>query len=106
MGPSASLPAQSVPTYRGRMPSETVTARFCAAMLDAARSDLPPGPSRAARRTLLNVIGTAVSASGSDAVGVLMSEDAGFAPTGEVAGGGLGGRRGAGLPRGVLPGRG
>src|SRR5215472_2881691 len=55
------------------MPSETVTARFCAAMLDAARSGLPPGPSRAARRTLLNVIGTAVSASGSDAVGVLLA---------------------------------
>ena len=59
--------------YRGRMPSETVTARFCAAMLDAARSGLPPGPARAARRTLLNVIGTAVSASGSDAVGVLLA---------------------------------
>lgn len=53
------------------MPS--VTEDFCAAMLRAARGQLPPPAERAARRSLLNVLGTAVSASGSAAVGVLLA---------------------------------
>jgi len=55
------------------MPTETVTTRFCAAMLDAARSGLPREAGAAARRTLLNVLGTAISAAGSDAVGTLLA---------------------------------
>jgi 2-methylcitrate dehydratase PrpD len=58
------------------MPSTTAqsstTADFCATMLGAAAKDLPPDVSRAARRTLLNVIGTAVSAARSPAVTVLL----------------------------------
>ncbi len=46
------------------------TADFCAGLLDAA--PLPPRVSRAARRTLLNVLGTAVSAVASPAVTVLL----------------------------------
>lgn len=53
------------------MPS--VTEDFCAAMLRAARGQLPPPVERAARRSLLNVLGTAVSAAGSAAVGVLLA---------------------------------
>ena len=53
------------------MPS--ITEDFCAAMLRAARAPLPPPAERAARRTLLNVLGTAVSAAGSAAVGVLIA---------------------------------
>jgi 2-methylcitrate dehydratase PrpD len=57
------------------MPATTgsVTTDFCAAMLDAAASPLPPQVSRAARRTLLNVLGTAASAAGSPAVTVLLA---------------------------------
>jgi 2-methylcitrate dehydratase PrpD len=53
------------------MPS--VTEEFCAAMLGAARGPLAPAVERAAGRSLLNVLGTAVSAAGSDAVGVLLA---------------------------------
>ena len=53
------------------MPS--VTEDFCAAMLEAARGPLPPAVERAAGRSLLNVLGTAVSAAGSDAVRVLLA---------------------------------
>jgi 2-methylcitrate dehydratase PrpD len=53
------------------MPS--ITRDFCAAMLRAARGPLPPAVERAARRTLLNVLGTAVAAAGSDAVRVLLA---------------------------------
>jgi 2-methylcitrate dehydratase PrpD len=53
------------------MPS--LTEDFCAALLRAARGQLPPLVERAARRSLLNVLGTAVSASGSAAVGVLLA---------------------------------
>jgi 2-methylcitrate dehydratase PrpD len=53
------------------MPS--ITEEFCAAMLRAAREALPPAVERAARRSLLNVLGTAVSVAGSDAVGVLLA---------------------------------
>jgi 2-methylcitrate dehydratase PrpD len=53
------------------MPS--ITEDFCAALLRAARGPLPPPVERAARRSLLNVLGTAVSASGSAAVGVLLA---------------------------------
>ena len=57
------------------MPATTgsVTTDFSAAMLDAAASPLPPEVSRAARRTLLNVLGTAASAAGSPAVTVLLA---------------------------------
>jgi len=41
-------------------------------MLDATARPLPPGVSRAARRTLLNVLGTAVSAAASPAVTTLL----------------------------------
>ena len=53
------------------MPS--ITEDFCAALLRAARGPLPPPVERAARRTLLNVLGTAVAAAGSPAVGVLLA---------------------------------
>jgi 2-methylcitrate dehydratase PrpD len=53
------------------MPS--VTEEFCAAMLGAARGPLAPDVARAAGRSLLNVLGTAVSAAGSDAVRVLLA---------------------------------
>lgn len=53
------------------MPS--ITEDFCAALLRAARGPLPPAAERAARRSLLNVLGTAVSAAGSAAVGVLLA---------------------------------
>jgi 2-methylcitrate dehydratase PrpD len=53
------------------MPS--ITEEFCAAMLRAAREALPPLVERAARRSLLNVLGTAVSAAGSDAVRMLLA---------------------------------
>ena len=51
----------------------TLTEDFCAAMLRAARGPLSPPTERAARRSLLNVLSTAVSASGSAAVGVLLA---------------------------------
>jgi 2-methylcitrate dehydratase PrpD len=59
------------------MPS--VSEEFCAAMLRAARGPLPAPVERAARRSLLNVLGTAVAAAGSEAVGVLLAaaEEAG-----------------------------
>jgi 2-methylcitrate dehydratase PrpD len=53
------------------MPS--VTEEFCAAMLAAARCPLAPAVERAAGRSLLNVLGTAVSAAYSDAVRVLLT---------------------------------
>jgi 2-methylcitrate dehydratase PrpD len=53
------------------MPS--VTEDFCAAMLRAAAEPLPPLADRAARRSLCNVLGTAVSAAGSPAVSVLLA---------------------------------
>jgi len=53
------------------MPS--LTEDFCTALLRAARGPLPPPVERAARRSLLNVLGTAVSAAGSAAVGVLLT---------------------------------
>jgi 2-methylcitrate dehydratase PrpD len=46
-------------------------------MLDAAARPLAPGVSRAARRTLLNVLGTAVSAAGSPAATALLRAAAG-----------------------------
>jgi 2-methylcitrate dehydratase PrpD len=64
------------------MPS--VSEEFCAAMLRAARGPLPAPVDRAARRSLLNVLGTAVAAAGSEAVGVLLA-------AAEEAGGGGGG---------------
>jgi 2-methylcitrate dehydratase PrpD len=51
----------------------TLTEDFCAAMLRAARGPLSPPTERAARRSLLNVLGTAVSASGSAAIGGLLA---------------------------------
>jgi 2-methylcitrate dehydratase PrpD len=53
------------------MPS--ITEEFCAALLRAAREALPAPVERAARRSLLNVLGTTVSAAPSDAVGVLVA---------------------------------
>jgi 2-methylcitrate dehydratase PrpD len=73
------LPKRAAGPYGRPMP--TVTEDFCAAMLRAARGPLPPPVERAARRSLLNVLGTAVSASGSAAVGVLL------AAAGEAGGG-------------------
>lgn len=60
------------------MHDEMVTARFCAAMLAAARPAAPGDAqaqalSAAARRTLFNVLGTAISAVGSDAVAIVLS---------------------------------
>ena len=68
------------------MPATTgpVTTDFCAAMLDAAASPLPPEVSRAARRTLLNVLGTAASAAGSPAVTVLLAAAAEPGSAGDV----------------------
>ena len=68
------------------MPATTrsVTTDFCAAMLDAAASPLPPEVSRAARRTLLNVLGTAASAAGSPAVTVLLAAAAEQGSAGDV----------------------
>jgi 2-methylcitrate dehydratase PrpD len=68
------------------MPATTgsVTTDFCAAMLDAAASPLPPEVSRAARRTLLNVLGTAASAAGSLAVTVLLAAAAEQGSAGDV----------------------
>src|SRR5262245_5433962 len=71
------------------MPSTTAhsstTADFCSTMLGAAAKDLPPEVSRAARRTLLNVIGTAVAAAGSPTVAVLLRAAAGQGSTGSVS---------------------
>ena len=64
--------------------TESVTTDFCAAMLDAAASPLPPEVSRAARRTLLNVLGTAASAAGSPAVTVLLAAAAEQGSAGDV----------------------
>jgi 2-methylcitrate dehydratase PrpD len=64
------------------MPS--VTEEFCAAMLGAARGPLPPAVERAAGRSLLNVLGTAVSAAGSDAVRVLLAAADEADSTGDV----------------------
>jgi len=50
-----------------------VTEEFCAQLLRSARGALPTAVERAARRSLLNVLGTAVSASGSAAVRVLLA---------------------------------
>jgi 2-methylcitrate dehydratase PrpD len=69
-------------SYGWRMPS--VTGDFCAAMLRAAREALPPPVERAARRSLLNVLGTAVSAARSDAVGVLLTAADEVGGVGEV----------------------
>ena len=65
------FPKQAVWLYGWRMPS--ITEDFCAAMLRGARGPLAPPVERAARRSLLNVLGTAVSASGSAAVAVLLA---------------------------------
>ncbi len=76
------------------MPS--VTEEFCAAMLGAARRPLPPDVERAAGRSLLNVLGTAVSAAGSDAVRVLLA-------AADEAGGGVGHVTVPGLARTLDP---
>ena len=62
----------------------SVTTDFCATMLDAAVGPLPPEVSRAARRTLLNVLGTAASAAGSPAVTVLLAAAAEQGSAGDV----------------------
>jgi 2-methylcitrate dehydratase PrpD len=69
----------------------SATTDFCAAMLDAAASPLPPDVSRAARRTLLNVLGTAASAAGSPAVTVLLAAAAEQGSAGDVQVPGLAG---------------
>jgi 2-methylcitrate dehydratase PrpD len=69
------------------MPTTTgssTTTDFCATMLAAAAGPLPPGVSRAARRTLLNVLGTAASAAGSPAVTVLLAAAADQGSAGDV----------------------
>jgi len=60
-------------------------------MLDAAAGPLPPDVSRAARRTLLNVLGTAASAAGSPAVTVLLAAAAEQGSAGDVQVPGLAG---------------
>src|SRR5712671_6764893 len=67
----STLPKRAARTYGWRMPS--ITDDFCAALLRAARGPLSPPVERAARRSLLNVLGTAVAAAGSAAVGVLLA---------------------------------
>jgi 2-methylcitrate dehydratase PrpD len=62
----------------------TITENFCAAMLRAARGPLSPPVERAARRSLLNVLGTTVSASVSPAVGVLLAAAGEAGAAGEV----------------------
>jgi len=62
----------------------STTTDFCAAMLAAAGGPLPPDVSRAARRTLLNVIGTAASAVASPAVTVLLAAAQGEGSAGYV----------------------
>src|SRR5215471_12060789 len=69
----------------------STTADFCATMLGAAAKDLPPDVSPTARRTLLNVIGTAVSAAGSPTVTVLLRAAADQDSTGAVTVPGLAG---------------
>jgi 2-methylcitrate dehydratase PrpD len=69
------------------MPTTTgssTTTDFCATMLAAAAGPLPPGVSRAARRTLLNVLGTAASAAESPAVAVLLAAAADQGSAGDV----------------------
>jgi 2-methylcitrate dehydratase PrpD len=69
------------------MPTTTgssTTTDFCATMLAAAAGPLPPGVSRAARRTLLNVLGTAASAAESPAVTVLLAAAADQGSAGAV----------------------
>jgi len=68
------------------MPATTgsATTDFCAVMLDAAASPLPPAVSSAARRTLLNVLGTAASATGSPAVTALLAAAAEQGSAGDV----------------------
>jgi 2-methylcitrate dehydratase PrpD len=53
-------------------------------MLDATARPLPPGVSRAASRTVFNVLGTAVSAAGSPAATVLLRAAAGQGSSGQV----------------------
>jgi 2-methylcitrate dehydratase PrpD len=62
----------------------STTTDFCAAMLDAAAGPLPAAVSRAARRSLLNVIGTATSAIGAPAVTILLAAAAEQHSTGDV----------------------
>ena len=74
------------------MPTTTgssTTTDFCATMLAAAAVPLPPGVSRAARRTLLNVLGTAASAADSPAVTVLLAAAADQGSTGDVQAAGV-----------------
>ncbi len=73
-------------------------------MLDFAREPLPGQAARAARRTLLNVIGTAVSAVGAPATSIVLGQagaGAGWAGSGARLGAGSGEARGA---TGVVPG--
>ena len=62
----------------------TITEDFCAAMLRAARGPRPASAERAARRSLLNVLGTTVAASGSAAVGALLAAADEAGATGDV----------------------
>jgi len=68
----------------------TVTEDFCAAMLRAARGPLPPAVERAARRSLLNVLGTTVAAAPSAAVGILLAAAGEAGGAGDVTVPGLG----------------
>jgi 2-methylcitrate dehydratase PrpD len=78
------------------MSPETATLRFCEAMLDLARGPLPGQVSRAARRTLINVIGTAVSAVDARATSIIL-EQAGLGVA-EPAAGVVPGRYGVAHP--------
>ena len=64
------------------MPRTTVD--FCATMLEAAARPLPQDVDRAARRSLLNVLGTAVSAATSDAAALLLTVSAEEGAAGNV----------------------
>src|SRR5215469_326306 len=79
-------PQPPLQPYGWAMPTTTgsSTTDFCAAMLTAAASPLPPDVSRAARRTLLNVLGTTASAAGLPAVTVLLATASGQGSAGRV----------------------
>jgi len=52
---------------------DTMTTRFCAGLLSAADKPLPGPVTKAARRTLLNVLGTAVGAAHAPAIDALLT---------------------------------
>jgi 2-methylcitrate dehydratase PrpD len=66
------------------MTTRPVTAEFCTRLLAAATEPLPPGVARAARRSMFNVLGTAIGAAGTPAVGALLAAAGRRGATGAV----------------------